>query len=169
MINACAKNAGEVWICAMDDFIINFNTVLDITPDVKFLLENPEVGKIRMGRLAFWEKEVYGKLVNCGNLHWWVLDRQRTTDSYFDTIGFSLYHRRFWDIVGDIKPCPPHMAGEAELLMQERYNEHPEAPTIAIPMRFGENGPYCHEPILHIGAVRPDEYAKESGMRWCAR
>jgi hypothetical protein len=169
MVNACAKNSGEYWICTVDDFIIDFSTIWDASPDVRFLMANPEVGKIRMGRLAFWEGKNYAELVNCGGLHWWVLDDARSTASYRDTIGFSLYHRRFWDWYGDVPPCEEHMAGNAELNMESRYRAKPGGPKIAIPMRFGENGPERKEPILHIGVLRPDEYAKESGSPWCAR
>jgi len=168
MMNSCARNSGDVFIITVDDFVINFNTVVDLSPDVRFLLAHPEVGKIRMGRLAFWSGKNFAELYNWNGLQWWVFDKARSANPYMDTIGMSLYHRRFWDTYGDVPPCSPHMPGESELNMEERFRKK-DGPTVAIPMRFGANGPHCHEPILHIGALRSDDYAEAGGSPWCAR
>jgi hypothetical protein len=168
MINACAHYSGDIWMVTVDDYTINFSSFVNITMDVQFLLNHPEVGKIRLGRLAFWEGKNYGELVEQGGLHWWVLDKARTTSVYMNTVGMSIYHRRFWDAYGDIPVCRVHMPGEAEIYANLRFMKK-DGPTIAIPMRFGEDCVEIKEPILHIGALRSTEYAKKSGDRFCAR
>jgi hypothetical protein len=168
MVNSCARNSGELFIVCVDDFVVM--DPFDITPDVKFLLANEDVGQIRMGRLAFWGSggkgpETYAELRELGGYHWWVLDKKRTTDSYMCSIGTHLYHRRFWDRYGDLQPCTPNIPGEAELLGNERFRAI-DGPTVAVPMRFGEDCRERKEFIWHMGCWRSDEYAETAGTRF---
>jgi len=169
MINACAARGGDVWLTTLDDFIPNRH--FNITPDVRFLLDYPQVGAVRMGRLAYWghppgKSAVRGELFENGGLHWWRLNLAETTDSYTCTIGTHVYHRRFWDWYGDISPCPPDIPGQAELNGITRFRARPGGPTIAIPMRFGEDCGESKEPIWHYGLWRSDPYAKSGGRRY---
>jgi hypothetical protein len=168
MVNSCAHNSGELWIVAMDDFMPRRS--FDITPDVRLLLEHPEIGCVRFSRLAFWgnggdaQPETSADLVTIqgGGLHWWRLDKQRTKDIYSCNMGFHLYHRRFWDCYGDIAPCPPDHPGLAEHIGRDRYNQKPDGVTIAIPMRFAQDSPDTEEFIWHYGMWRTNEYLKHS-------
>lgn len=158
MVNSCAQAAGELWWMTLDDFLPFRN--FDLTPDVRFILANQDVGAIRMGRLAFWEPgKSYAELRGLGGLHWWVFDKARTTNPYSCAINTTLYHRRFWDYYGDIIPCPPNMPGNAETLAADRYNAK-AGPTVAVPMRFGQDCQEMQEPIWHFGTWRTDEYAQ---------
>lgn len=166
MINDCARNSGDVWLTTLDDFCPRRGW--DISPDVRLLMEHPEIGCVRFSRLAFWGDGGDGKpgtsadLVECGGLHWWRIDKARTRDSYSCNIGTHLYHRRFWDCYGDILPCKPDWPGMAELLGRNRYNDKPDGVTIAVPMRFPEDSPDTEEFIWHLGMWRSDEYTKHA-------
>ena len=168
MINSIAHAAGELFFVCVDDFCLR--RAIDITPDVGLLLEHEEIGCVRMARLAFWGAghgpETSADLVTSSSqLHWWRYNKERTTDPYASSIGAHLYHRRFWDAYGDIPACPPNVPGQAELNGMARYNGHP-GPTIAVPMRFGEDwGNYYSEPFWHMGMWRTDEYAGTAGTR----
>lgn len=160
MLNSCARHSGEVWFVTLDDFLPR---KFDITPDVNFLMQNPDVGAIRMGRLAFWEsskadQQIWAQMRPLGGLHWWVFDKARTTHPYICAINTTLYHRRFWDAYGDIDAAPPNMPGNAEPAAADRYNRK-KGPTIAVPMRFGEDCLEWQEPVWHFGIWRSDEYA----------
>lgn len=171
MVNSCAHHGAELWLTVLDDFMPA--RMIDITPDVIMLLNHPEIGSVRMGRLAFWgngpdEKGtlgIYGDLICGGGLNWWRLDKERSDHHYMCTIGFNLYHRRFWDAYGDIPACNPKQPGEAETLGNERYYQH-SGPTIAIPMRFGQDCAEWQEPIWHMGGWRTDDYTETAGSRW---
>ena len=165
MVNACASRGGDVWLTTLDDFIPNRH--FNITPDVCFLLDYPQVGAVRMGRLAYWghppgKSAVRGELFENGGLHWWAITKESTTDPYVHSINTTLYHRRFWDAYGDIPPCPSDLPGEAELLAADRYNRK-EGPTTAIPQRFGEDCGEWDEVIWHMGMWRSDPYTKAGG------
>lgn len=167
MVNSCAKNSGDVWVVALDDFCPRYP--INITPDVKYLLTREDVGVVRMARLNFWgsgsgDPETSADLEAHEGLHWWKLNRERSKDKYMASIGFHLYHRRFWDAYGDIPACPPHEPGQAELLSCKRFLEK-SGPTVAIPMRFGEDSSERYEPIWHMGMYRSDEYTATSGKR----
>lgn len=171
MVNSCAHASEELWVVALDDFMPNRR--IDLIPDVRLLLQHPEIGAIRMGRMAFWgngetesgEYGIYADLVGIGGLHWWRLDKKRSIKPYMCTIGFTLYHRRFWDAYGDIPPCEPKNPGGAELLGNERF-QNKEGPTIATPMRFGEDCLEWKEPIWHMGTWRSDDYASTAHSRF---
>ena len=165
MVNSCAHNSGEIWIVAMDDFMPRRS--FDITPDVRLLLEHPEIGCVRFSRLAFWgtgsgAAETSAELIECGGLHWWRINKRRTEDAYSCNMGFHLYHRRFWDTYGDIPACPPDHPGLAEHNGMNRYRHNPSNLTIAIPMRFPQDSPDTQEFIWHYGMWRTDEYVKHS-------
>ena len=167
MVNSCARFGGDLWLTVLDDFmpIKNF----DITPDARFLLSRPEIGSIRFGRLAFWgngsqDVEVRADLVPYGGLHWWRIDKEKSAPHYMSTIGFHMYHRRFWDAYGDIPSCAPKIPGQAELLGNERFIQK-SGPTIAVPMRFGQDCGEWKEPIWHMGCWRTDDYKDTAGSR----
>lgn len=160
MLNSCAAAAGEVWFVTLDDFMPYRK--FDLTPDVRFMQTNPDVGALRMGRLAFWENapsdRIEAQLRGLGGLHWWVFNKARTNHAFICAINTTLYHRRFWDAYGDVKPCPPDNPGLAEIFGAERYNAR-QGPTIGVPMRFGQDCMDWQEPIWHFGTWRTDEYA----------
>lgn len=169
MMNACAQLGGEVWFTTLDDFIVRHP--IDVTNDVRFLLENPDVGAIRMGRLAHWEhgpnETIVGELrtLNRSGQHYWVIRKGETTHPYIHCINTFLYHRRFWDAYGDIPDVAPDVPGEAEVEAARLFNEK-DGPTIAIPMRFGQNvGEWHREPVEQLPSWRTPEYAA-SGQRW---
>lgn len=168
MVNSIAHHAEELWMVVLDDFTPRYS--FNITPDVKMLLAHPEIGQVRFGRLAFWgsgsgDPETSADLVGYEGLHWWRIDKERTRDGYSANIGFHLYHRRFWDAYGDIPSCDPKVPGQAELNGCARYNGKP-GPTIAVPMRFGEDCQDWKEPIWHLGTWHTDEYMTATGSRF---
>lgn len=165
MLNSCAHNSGELWVVSVDDYALRCS--FDITPDVRLLLEHPEIGCVRYSRLAFWgdgggaEPATSADLVTVkdSGLHWWRIDKARTKDSYACNIGFHLYHRRFWDDYGDVMACAPNKPGDAEIHARYRFNTM-DGCTIAIPMRFPQDSADTQEFIWHLGMWRTDEYAK---------
>lgn len=168
MMNACAANAEEVWLTTLDDFVPR--QAFDVTPDVLFLLENPDVGAVRMGRLAHWEhgpnETIRADLRMRGGLHWWVVRKKETSHPYINCINTFLYHRRFWDAYGDIPNVPSDIPGQAEVEAARLFNQK-EGPTIAIPMRFGQDGGEdFKEPIWQLPSWRTPEYAASGGGRW---
>jgi len=167
MVNSCAHYGGELWLCVLDDFTPR--VPFDVTPDARLLLAHPEIGSVRMGRLAFHgngdgNSEEVGDLINCEGLHWWRLRKEETHNLDMCTMGFHMYHRRFWDAYGDIPPCLPTEPGNGELNGRGRFLAKP-GPTIALPMRFGEDCGDWKEPIWHLGTWRTDEYKAYAGSR----
>lgn len=163
MVNSCAHHGGEVWIMAVDDMCPR--RAFDLTPDVNLLLRHPEIGCVRMSRLAFWGNGPDGSagtsadLIAYGGLHWWRLDKARSNDATMCNIGFHLYHRRFWDAYGDLEePSRPNELGHAEMIAAERFFLK-AGPTIAVPMRFGQDAWGFEEPIWHFGICRTDALA----------
>lgn len=168
MVNAAAHEGTEVWFVTMDDFMPHKK--INLSVDVRMMQTYTDVGSVRMGRLAFWgnpphQHQIYADMIENGGLHWWRLDLGRTTDSYTCTIGTHLYHRRFWDWYGDIPACPPDMPGEGETNGVARFRAKPGGPTIAVPVRFGEDCGESKEPVWHFGVWRTDEYAKAGARR----
>lgn len=162
MINSCARNSGDVWIVALDDFCPR--RPINVTPDVDLLMAREEIGCVRFSRLAFWgsgagDAETSADLINHNGLHWWRIDKARTKDSYVCNIGFHLYHRRFWQQYGDIPKSKEHDMGNAEQIGSWRFREQ-KGCTIAVPMRFGQDSFEMQEPIWHLGTWRTDEYAR---------
>ena len=167
MVNSIARHAEDLWIVALDDFMPR--RPMNVTPDARLLLTNEDIGVVRMARLNFWgsgsgEPETSGDLVALNGLHWWKLSKERSTDKYMASIGFHMYHRRFWDAYGDIPPCEPHLPGNAELRACGRFWDRP-GPEVAIPMRFGEDSFENIEPIWHCGLWRSDDYTAATGNR----
>lgn len=162
MVNSCAHYSGDVWIMAVDDMLPRRS--FDITEDVGMLLHHPEIGCVRMSRLAFFgslgdDPETSADLIRHGGLHYWRIDKARTKDSYACNIGFHLYHRRFWDAYGDLEEMArPNELGHAEMIAAERFRKK-DGPTIAIPMRFGQEAQGFQEPIWHFGIWRTDALA----------
>lgn len=172
MVNAAAQIGGEVWLTALDDFVLEW--VLDVTGDVEFLMANPDVGHLRLARIAYWDtpgQRVYAELRGTSGRHYWVLDKERCTASYMWTLGFGITHRRMLDAYG---PLEVHeRVGAAEGVMNAAFYGKP-GPTVAVPLRIGEDaGVTLHigEAVRHIGFVRSDEYTAELGgeaERWGA-
>lgn len=168
MVNSCAHHGGDLWLTVLDDFMPN--KVIDVSPDARLLVEHDEIGSVRMGRMAFWGNgdkytEVNADLVLNQGLHWWRINKQGSDPHYMCTIGFHMYHRRFWDAYGDIPACDPKVPGQAELSGNDRFRNR-SGPTIAIPMRFGQDCAEWLEPISHIGVWRTDDYAETAKSRW---
>lgn len=174
MVNASAEIGGEVWLTALDDFTLEMQ--VDVTNDVKFLLEHSDVGHIRMGRLAFYDAPPAKYVADLRFLgraaHAWVLDKRRCElVTYAWTLGFGITHRRMWDAYGPVRDVG--MTG-IELVMNEQFRAKPDGPTVAIPIRFGADGglmQMVREPVRHWGFVRTDEYTAEIGggeKRWGA-
>ena len=167
MVNSCARHGGELFMVILDDFIPRrkFNLSLD----ARMLMDHSEIGCVRFGRLAFWgsgsgDPETTADLIQHNGLHWWRLDKDRSKDGYMCSIGFHMYHRRFWDAYGDIESCEPKIPGGAEMRANTRFRAKP-GPTIAIPMRFGQDCGDWDEPIWHMGIWRSDDYASTAGSR----
>jgi hypothetical protein len=162
MCNSCAKNGGDFWMTIMDDYALRYP--LNVSQDVHLLMEHPEIGCVRMSRLAY-TGDSSADLIGLDGLHWWRMDKAKTADPYLSSIGVHLYHRRFWDAYGDIPSCPPDVPGQAEINGINRFRDR-LGPTIAIPMRFGEDWENHHfEPFWHLGTWRTDEYARSAGTR----
>lgn len=166
MLNACAADAGDMWLVCLDDFV---PSAFDITPDVSFVLQNPDVGAIRMGRLAFWEhaegETIYAHLRMYSSMHWWVFDHKVTNHPYIAAINACLYHRRYWDFYGDVPDVRPDCPGDAEMELARLFNYNIEGPTVAVPMRFGQNGQNFTEPFWQLPSWRTDKYAAAGGGR----
>lgn len=162
MVNSCVHHSGDVFMILVDDYLLRHP--LNINPDVHLLLDHTDIGAVRMNRMSFFGQN-YAELINQDGLHYWKLDKDRSKDNYVATIGVILYHRRFWENYGDIRPCPPNIPGEAEINLGHNFNGVP-GPSVAIPMRFGEDcDDIGYEPFWHIGTYRTDDYAKIRGTR----
>lgn len=163
MVNSCVMHSGEYFLIMVDDFVLRHP--LNINPDVHLLMEHPEIGDVRMQRMSYWGP-TSADLICQDGLHYWRIDKERTTDPYCATIGVNLYHRRFFEAYGLIPACDPKVPGQAEINLTHLFNGHP-GPTVAIPMRFGQDmddgGSY--EPWWHIGTYRTDDYASTAGRR----
>lgn len=162
MCNSIAHHAGDVWLTILDDYVLR--EPVDLTPDVKLLLNHSEIGCVRLACLSLWgsgggNPETNADLIELEGLHWWRIDKARTKDSYVSGIFCHLYHRRFWNDYGDIPLCSPENPGQAELNGAARFRAK-NGSTIAIPMRFGENTPQHPEPFWHFGMWHADAYAK---------
>lgn len=171
MMNQAVERAGEVWIMTLDDFYPRIN--LNITNDVQFLLQNPDVGHLRYGNMNAWDVpqlHVYAELKNIHREHYWVIDKSRTECNTIWTMGFSMMHRRMWNAYGPIDYIEPHQPGEVENQMNRQFRER-SGPTVAIPMKIwqeaGMSIPLL-QPIAHVGHVRTDEYTKLWNQRWGA-
>lgn len=167
MVNSIARSAGELWMVVLDDFCPRYQ--MNVTPDAKILLTHEEIGVIRMARLNHWgsesgEPETSADLIGMNQQHWWRLDKERSADKYMASIGFHMYHRRWWDAYGDIPACPPHEPGQSELLYNKLFRER-SGPTVAVPMRFGQDSYEHKEPVWHFGLWRSDEYTQTAGKR----
>lgn len=170
-MNAIAEHSGEVWIVALDDFVPYY--IMDVTHDVQFLVEHPEVGHIRYGNMNAWDVphlHVYAELKNIYREHYWVIDKSRSEPNSLWTMGFSMMHRRMWDAYGPIDYIEPHQPGEVENRMNKQFRER-VGPTVAVPMRIGQESSMklpLLQPIQHIGHVRTDEYTAKWNQRWGA-
>ncbi len=171
MLNNVANHSGEVWLTALDDFVPM--QIMNLTHDVEFLLENEDVGHIRYGNMNGWDvpsQKVYAELRNVYRVHYWVFDKARTTASTMWTMGFGMTHRRMWDAYGPLALVGPHQPGYAENQLNRMFMNK-EGPTVAIPMRIGQESDMkipVYQPIAHIGHVRTDEYAMRWNDRWGA-
>lgn len=169
MVNSCARHGGDLWLVTLDDFCLRYP--VNFTPDAKLLLTHADIGQVRFGRLNNWgsgsgDPETSGDMVTVpdSGLHWWKLDKDRTRDGYMCNIGTHMYHRRFWEAYGDIPSCVSNVPGQGELNGCARFNGKP-GPTIAIPMRFGQDCDFHLQPIWHFGHYRTDAYAETAGTR----
>lgn len=162
MVNSIAVHGGEIFMVILDDFFLRHP--LNINPDIHLLLDHPDIGCVRMSRMSFFGQN-YGELINQDGLHYWKLDKERSSDNFMATIGVNLYHRRFFEAYGLIPSCEPKVPGQAEHNLTNIFNGHP-GPTVAIPMRFGEDADDCHyEPFWHVGTWRTDDYFSTRGSR----
>lgn len=162
MVNSCVIHGGEYFMIMVDDFLLRH--AINVNPDVHLLMEHPEIGDVRMQRLAYWGP-TSADLIPQDGLHYWRIDKERTKDPYCATIGVNIYHKRFWEAYGLIPACAPNVPGQAEINLTNMFNGHP-GPTVAVPMRFGQDSNDCgYEPWWHIGAWRTDEYAATAGRR----
>jgi hypothetical protein len=161
MVNSCVRFGGDYFIVMVDDYVLRHP--LNINPDVHLLMEHPEIGDVRYSRMAFLGQNS-ADLIGMDGLHWWRLDKERSKDPYMATIGVNLYHKRFFEAYGLIPPCPPNIPGEGEINLTHNFNGHP-GPTVAIPMRLGQDSQEHYEPWWHIGTYRTDEYAATAGRR----
>ncbi len=171
MLNNAILPDSEMTLLVLDDFVLKPR--MDITKDVRFLMENEDVGLLRYGRMNAWDvptTKLYAELRDLEKTHYWVMDKERSTASYMWTLGFSLMHKRMWDIYGPLDATKPHRPGAVELEMTRRFKDIP-GPTIGFPMRLGQASDMLMpmgEVIEHIGNVRTEEYTKESKSRWGA-
>lgn len=103
---------------------------------------------------------MWAELRMLNGMHWWVFDKSRTSHPYVASLNACLYHRRYWDAYGDLPGVAPDMPGEAEIELARLYGEK-DGPTIAVPMRFGQNGgDDFFEPFWQIPSWRTDAYAR---------
>ncbi len=171
MLNNVANHSGEVWLTALDDFVPM--QIMNLTHDVEFLLQNEDVGHIRYANMNNWDVpslKVYAELRNVYRVHYWVFDKERSTSATLWTMGFGMTHRRMWDAYGPLAHVGPHQPGYAENQLNRMFKEK-SGPTVAIPMRIGQEGGHqlpLYQPIAHIGHVRTDEYAERWNNRWGA-
>ncbi len=171
MLNQVANHGGDVWLTALDDFVPM--QIMNLTHDVEFLLENPDVGHLRYGSMNGWDvpaQKVYAELRNIYRVHYWVFDKARTTSGTMWTMGFSMTHRRMWDAYCPLAMVGAHQPGYAENQLNRMFTTK-DGPTIAIPMRIGQESDMkipVYQPIAHIGFVRTDEYTQMWNQRWGA-
>jgi hypothetical protein len=164
MVNAIAKHAGMVWVLSVDDYMLNYD--INITKDVRMLMEHHDIGMIRYGQLKHWgshdaDPQTSADLIKYDGELWWKLSKERTKDPYMCNIGFHLYHRRFWDHYGDIPDCPANDPGQGELNSRARFSARADGPTVAVPFRFSTG----NEPLQHFGLWHSDEYSTIAGKR----
>jgi hypothetical protein len=165
--NMAATLGGDVWLTCLDDF--ELQKPIDVTPEVELLSAYPQIGQVRLAVLAGWSYSlpgvsVYGRMVRQSGYHYWTLDKQRSNAPHACIMAAELYHRRFWDVYGDIPADGNPMPGECELRGANRFTAK-VGPTIAWPVRYGEGET---EPFRHIGYCRSEDYAERSGDAWGA-
>lgn len=166
--NLAANYATDsVWLTCLDDY--ELQKTIDITPEVELLQAAPQIGCVRLAVLSNWSYSlpgvvVHGRMVRQSLYHYWALDKERSTAPHACIMAVELYHRRFWDVYGDIPADGEPMPGECELRGANRFTAK-VGPTIAWPVRYGEGE---SEPFRHIGYVRSDDYAERSKDKWGA-
>lgn len=163
--NFAAGVGGDVWLVVLDDY--ELRKPVDISVDIDLLLRDNSIGALRYAPLNQWSHSLpharlYAEMIEHQRELYYRMDKERTTSPHVALMAAMLYHRRYWDAYGDIPTNPKMMPGECELAGANLFREH-AGPTIAWPMRFGDDSPF-----KHIGYCRSDDYTQRCGDGWGA-
>lgn len=130
------EQGGELVLLLEDDWEIR--SPLDVVPYVNLLMNNQDIGMIRMGYLS---AGIRATLESRENRLWWVL--QHNPNQQYNYAGHAqLQHKRFWEKLGAFKEgLAP---GANELYRCGQYNSAENPPKIVWPAEFGQWGPFHH-------------------------
>lgn len=125
-IAECLKRA-DIWLHWEDDWVPNWE--INLVPCVELLMNNKEVGMIRLGRLS---EGLVGRVIKGGDRLWWLLDKK--ADQWTWVGHACVRHRRFHEAYG---AYPEGLTpGRTELVYQAKFNST-DGPTIAWPAWLG--------------------------------
>lgn len=128
------SNQGKLTLWVEDDW--ELKEKLDLYPYAAMLMENEDIGMVRMGYLNL---NMRGQVIGLNGRVMWRLDRD--ADPYVFTGHPSLRHERFMNAYG---PYPEGlMPGETELAFAYQYR-YKQGPDILWPACFGEFGVFNH-------------------------
>jgi len=147
-IEAALKRA-DLWLHLEDDWVLP--APLDLKPHVDLLMQNGNIGMVRLGRLSagITAKTIPGLNGEC----WWEL--RRASDTYVFSGNASLRHRRFHDAYGPYREgLPP---GRTELWYCDRFNRG-KGPEIVWPSFLSTK-----EMFVHIGDHHSYKWWIETG------
>lgn len=146
-IEACLKRA-NLWLHLEDDWVLRQS--LDLKPCVRLLEENPDIGLVRLGRLA---ANLKGQTFSAADNLWWRLEKN--CDTYVFNGNASLRHRRFHESYGKYREGL--MPGQTELSYCGKFNGI-QGPGIVWPAWLS-----CEQTFEHIGDHQSYKWWLESG------
>lgn len=122
-IETCLERA-DLWLHLEDDWALR--EPLDLTPCVELLVDDPNIGMVRLGRLS---ADLLGRSYSGAGKLWWLL--QRNANPYIYSGNAALKHRRFHEAYGSYKEgLTP---GKTELWYCGQFNANKEGPGIVWP------------------------------------
>ena len=138
---------GQLVLLTEDDW--ELTQPLDFTPYVNVLLNNEDIGYVRMGYLSFGLR---GELISRENMLWF--DIERNPNYQYNYVGHAgLRHKRFFDAVG---PFSEGLSpGQNELDYGSKYNYAAIAPKIVWPAEWGVWGKFGHIGGVSMADVEP--------------
>jgi len=146
-IAGCLERA-DMWLHLEDDWVLR--QPLDLRPCVRLLMENDQIGMVRLGRLA---AGLQAHSIAGAEALWWHL--VRASDTYIYSGNAALKHRRFHDAYGRYREgLHP---GQTELTMCHQFNKG-KGPGIVWPAWMS-----TEETFYHIGDSQSFKWYEETG------
>ncbi len=140
----------DLWLHLEDDWVLPER--LDLTPCVRLLTEDDQIGMVRLGRMS---GGITGQTFGGADKLWWRLEKG--SDTYVMAGNAALRHRRFHDAYGKYpKGLSP---GQTELAYCHDFNTKP-GPSIVWPAWLNPS-----QTFQHIGDSQSFKWHMESGGR----